>query len=149
MTGASTACIPITGRREWRSNFAVGYAEVTPPTANSNCSAASFLADTCSALNTQWGRGDLLQLAANLIWSPTKNFDIGLDVEYLHLDSTLQNPSASYIAAGKPGLHPDRLVDPTSGSSGSSEPPRSRECLNSTGGFVGPPVSFLSKPSPG
>ena len=100
----------------WRSHLAVGYADITPPSANS---APGVVAATCTAtgapgncagLNTQWGEGKLFQVSGNLIWSPTKNFNIGVDVEYLHLNSVLQNPNATYVAAGEPGLTESSVI---------------------------------------
>ena len=89
----------------WRSNVAVGYLEIDPPTANANLTGCTFATGVgCGGLNTQFGRGTLFQLAGNLIWSPTKNFNIGVEAEYLNLRSKLQNPSAAFIAAGEPGL---------------------------------------------
>ena len=85
----------------WRSNFMLGYAEFNPPTASSNNAAPT------AGLNTQWGQGDVFAAAANIIWSPVKNFDIGLETEYLHLTSKLQNPSAAFVSAGMPGLTED------------------------------------------
>jgi hypothetical protein len=85
----------------WRSNFMLGYAEINPPTASPNNGAAT------AGLNTQWGRGDAFAAAANLIWSPVKNFDIGLEAEYLHLTSKIQNPSSAFVSAGMPGLTQD------------------------------------------
>jgi hypothetical protein len=103
----------------WRSNVAMGYWEVDPPTANCSYGAAATptittgaacTANASTGLNTQWGDGHVFQLSGNIIWSPTKNFDIGLDVEYLRMSSVLQNPTATFVAAGEPGLTEDGLI---------------------------------------
>jgi hypothetical protein len=102
----------------WRSNVAMGYWEVNPPTANCTATAGltALTGTACGAgfastgLNTQWGRGNVLQLSGNIIWSPVKNFDIGLDVEYLRINSVLQNPNSTFVAAGSPGLTEDGLI---------------------------------------
>jgi hypothetical protein len=88
---------------------AVGYLDITPPTAN--CSTVS--AGVCvqnGGLNTQWGEGKLFQLAGNIIWSPVKNFNIGFEAEYLHLNSTLQNPNSTFVKAGEPGLSENAVI---------------------------------------
>jgi len=99
---------------DWRSNWAGGYARLTPATAYSNLGAAVDCGKViaaggteqtdCAGLNTQWGTGQIWETNANLIWSPVNNFDIGLEVEYEHLASQIQNPSANFVAAGEPGL---------------------------------------------
>lgn len=78
----------------WRSNFGFSYLEINPPTANATGAAAG--------LNTQWGRGTLLALQANLIWTPVKNFDIGIEVEWGEMHNTLQNANSTYIANACP-----------------------------------------------
>ncbi len=88
---------------QWRSNLAVGYLDISPPTANCSTLAAGVCVQN-GGLNTQWGEGKLLQVAGNIIWSPTQNFNIGFEAEYLHLNSVLQNPSTAFVAAGEPGL---------------------------------------------
>jgi hypothetical protein len=72
----------------WRSQASVGYVEVNPPT---------------SSL-TQWGKGRLWAVTHGLIFSPAKDFDIGLELQYLNLSNSIQNASAAYLAAGQPGL---------------------------------------------
>jgi hypothetical protein len=92
----------------WRSNVGGGYAQFTPPAARANLTGCIFATGAgCKGLNTQWGRGKIAQIAGNLVWSPTKDFDMGFELEYLHLASTLQNPSAAFIAAHEPGLIED------------------------------------------
>jgi hypothetical protein len=96
---------------QWRSNVAVGYVDITPPTAN--CTSSSGVVGVCTqtaGLNTQWGEGKLFQLAGNIIWSPVRNFNIGFEAEYLHLSSVLQNPNSTFVAAGEPGLHESSVI---------------------------------------
>ncbi|HWG05822.1 MAG TPA: porin, partial [Beijerinckiaceae bacterium] len=94
---------------QWRSNLAVGYLDISPPTANCSTVAAGVCVQN-GGLNTQWGEGKLLQVAGNIIWSPTKNFNIGFEAEYLHLTSVLQNQTTAFIAAGSPGLTESAVI---------------------------------------
>jgi hypothetical protein len=91
---------------QWRSNFAVGYVHFDPPTAS--CSTVS--AGACvqnSGLNTQLGQADIWDANGSIIWSPTSNFDIGLELAYAHIKQTIQNPTSAFISAGQPGLSED------------------------------------------
>lgn len=72
----------------WRSQVSAGYIEINPPT---------------STL-TEWGKGRLWEAAGSLIFSPVRDFDIGLEVQYLNLKNSIQNPSTAFVAAGSPGL---------------------------------------------
>ncbi len=74
---------------QWRSNFSAGYVEMTPPT---------------STVATTWGKGKVWEVAGSIIYSPAKDFDIGLEVQYASLKSSMQNPTAAFVAAGSPGL---------------------------------------------
>jgi len=94
---------------DWRSNFGASYIDETPPKASPTFTAGCVTgwttanvttATACTGLNTQWGEGREWELGTNLIWSPVKNFDIGVEVEYINLSSVLQNPNANFIAAG-------------------------------------------------
>ncbi|HVB89313.1 MAG TPA: porin [Beijerinckiaceae bacterium] len=76
----------------WRTNLAAAYQRIETPTAS-------------AAVLSQLGNADIYAFAGNLIWSPTKNFDIGVELAYLHLNQSIQNPSAGFVAAGSPGLH--------------------------------------------
>ena len=87
---------------QWRSNFGLNYVRIVP--------AHAFANGVGAGLNTQLGAGNLYTAETNIIWSPTKAFDIGVDVIYGHLDSRIQNPSLSYVAAGEPGLHENTFV---------------------------------------
>jgi len=85
--------------KEWRSNADVGYMQVIMPKAYSNGSGAG--------LNTQEGNAHLLVAGANLIWAPSRLWDIGVEVDYLRLAQSIQNPDAAFVAAGMPGLKGD------------------------------------------
>ncbi|HUZ67584.1 MAG TPA: hypothetical protein VMU56_07970, partial [Beijerinckiaceae bacterium] len=75
----------------WRTNLAAGYQRIDVPTAD-------------ATVGLQLGNANLYELGSNLIWAPTKNFNIGVEIDYLHLSQTLQNPTAAFVAAGEPGL---------------------------------------------
>ena len=79
---------------QWRSNFSAGYVEFTPPTA-----AASYTALTL-------GKGKLWEVAGSIIYSPAKDFDIGLELQYANMKAALQNASTTnaWALAGRPGL---------------------------------------------
>jgi hypothetical protein len=74
---------------QWRSNFGAAYIELSPPT---------------STLTSAWGKGKFWEVGANIIYSPVKDFDIGLEVLYANLKNKVQNPTAAFLAAGSPGL---------------------------------------------
>jgi hypothetical protein len=101
---------------DWRSNVAAGYAEINPPTVSCSDPGHGITPATpngClqnTGLNTQWGDGKIWQVAANLIWSPVTSFDIGIEAEYYHWSSQLQNPNANFVAAGSPGLSGDSWI---------------------------------------
>ena len=73
----------------WRSNFNVGYTATTVPS---------------STVATTIGNSSIWLAAASLVWSPVKDFDIGVEVAYLQNKIGIQNQSAAFIAAGRPGL---------------------------------------------
>jgi Porin subfamily len=91
---------------DWRTNLAVGYEQFLPPSAG-------------SSVGVQLGDAELFMVGGQLIWSPVKNFDIGIEIDYEHLNSNLQNAgaanvgagsnnvSAAWLAAGSPGLSSD------------------------------------------
>ncbi len=76
----------------WRSNIAAGYIRIEPPTVS-----AGYATTTLGAA-TIWG------VQGNLIWSPVKAFDIGVELQYGQIKQSIQNPSAAFVAAGRPGL---------------------------------------------
>jgi hypothetical protein len=61
---------------QWRSNLTAGYIEVNPPS----------LAGT----GITWGRGQLQVYTGSIIYSPAKDFDIGLELQYANLKNKLQ-----------------------------------------------------------
>ena len=71
-----------------RSQATVGYIEINPPT---------------STL-TEWGKGRAFNVTHALIFSPAKDFDLGLEIQYLNLKNSIQNPAINYVLAGSPGL---------------------------------------------
>ena len=84
----------------WRSNFAAGYVEINPPTYTG--------ADQALV----WGKGQLYTLAGSVIYSPAKNFDIGLEVHYANVQNKLQNATAN---AGNTAAY-NEVVDGLKGS---------------------------------
>ena len=79
---------------QWRSNVQAGYMRVEAPTA-------------AASAGVQQGNASVVDTGGNLIWSPTRNFDIGVELDYMHLSQTVQNPAlagAGWNAAGRPGL---------------------------------------------
>ena len=74
---------------QWSSNFGAAYIELSPPT---------------STLTSAWGKGKLWEVGANIIYSPVKDFDIGLELLYANMKNKVQNPTAAFLAAGSPGL---------------------------------------------
>ena len=65
---------------QWRSNFVAGYVEFNPPT---------------SKLSNAWGKGQLQNYVASLIYSPVRDLDIGVEVAYARLKSGMQNRAAT------------------------------------------------------
>ena len=88
---------------QWRSNFSAGYVEINPPT-------VSATANGGGAAAMQWGKGRTWEVRGSLIYSPAKNFDIGLEVQYMNMKNNVQNPTAAFIAAGSPGLSRDGVT---------------------------------------
>ena len=82
-----------------RSNFAAQYVSLLPPTAIANGAGAG--------LNTQNGKATVWGVNANLVWSPIRQFDIGVEVEYGQMKNSIQNAPAAFVAAGSPGLKVD------------------------------------------
>jgi Porin subfamily len=79
---------------QWRTNLELGYLQIYEPTA---AASAGF----------QEGSGNVFEASGNLIWSPVKTFDIGVELDYIRFHSGVQNASeagAGWIAAGEPGL---------------------------------------------
>ena len=79
----------------WRSNVQASYLEYFAPGA-------------ALSAGVQEGNAKVFSTAGNLIWSPAKNFDIGVELDYIHLTQTIQNSNLAgqgWVAAGKPGLN--------------------------------------------
>ncbi len=74
---------------QWRSIASAGYISLSPPT---------------SSVASTWGAGKLWEVSGSLIYSPVKDMDIGLELQYANLKNTMQNPTAAFLAAGQPGL---------------------------------------------
>ena len=83
---------------QWRSNFSAGYVEITPPT-----STATFTDVSTGGLGSygvpQWGKGKMWEVAGSVIYSPAKDFDIGLELQYANMKNALQN-TATAVANG-------------------------------------------------
>jgi len=75
---------------QWRSNFTAGYVAVNTPT-----STAFAYDSTSGGLGAyslpQWGNGKLWEVAGSLIYSPAKDFDIGLELQYANIKNSIQN----------------------------------------------------------
>jgi hypothetical protein len=69
-----------------RSNFAGGYIEFNPPTAT-------------TTTTTQWGQGKVYTGLASVIYSPAKDLDIGLEVQYANMTNKVQNNTYSLTDA--------------------------------------------------
>lgn len=85
---------------QWRSNFAAGYIEINPPTV--------AISSATTNNGFQWGKGKFWTLAGSIIYSPAKDFDIGLELQYASMKNQIQNltaaNAAAFLAAGSPGL---------------------------------------------
>ena len=66
----------------WRSQAKAGYVELNPAT---------------TTLSNQWGKGRLWEVTHALIFSPVKDLDIGLELQYIDLKNNVQNPTAATI----------------------------------------------------
>ncbi len=80
---------------QWRSNLNAGYIEINPPTQTQTTMLA-------------WGKGQLQVYTGSLIYSPAKDLDIGLELQYANLKNHVQNASTAtntaFNTAGRPGL---------------------------------------------
>ena len=90
---------------KWRSNFTAGYIEFNPATA------------AAASVGQAWGTGQLWEVLGQLIWSPVKDFDIGVELQYASIRNQVQNLPvgagttgvAGWVAAGKPGLNSNNI----------------------------------------
>ena len=75
---------------QWRSNFMAGYVQVNTPT-----STAFAYDSTSGGLGAyglpQWGTGKLWTVSGSLIYSPVKDFDIGVELQYANIKNSIQN----------------------------------------------------------
>jgi acyl-CoA synthetase (AMP-forming)/AMP-acid ligase II len=76
----------------WRTNVQAGYVMFRSPTAQASA-------------GPQLGNVRVFDTAANLIWSPVRNFDIGIEVDYANMHQTIQNapvvlPAAALHSSG-------------------------------------------------
>ena len=79
---------------QWRTHVTFAYMNLGTPTA----------LNPVGGLNTQLGNTSIWATKANLIYSPTKDFDVGVEAGYGQINTTIQNPTAAFVAAGSPGL---------------------------------------------
>ena len=82
---------------QWRSNFSAGYVSLSTPT---------------STVASTWGSAKMWEVTGGVIYSPVKDLDIGLEVQYANLKNTMQNPDAThgFVAAGQPGLSVNNIT---------------------------------------
>jgi hypothetical protein len=84
---------------QWRSNFSAGYVSISPPT---------------SSVGSTWGGGKLWEVTGGVIYSPVKDLDIGLELQYANLKNTMQNPNSvgatNFVSAGQPGLSVNNIT---------------------------------------
>jgi hypothetical protein len=81
----------------WRSVFTSSYSQFDPPTQT-------------QATKVAWGKGSVTEVRGSVIYSPVKDFDIGVELQYLKNTNSLQNSAtatdgAAWKAAGYPGLN--------------------------------------------
>ena len=79
---------------KWRSMLTAAYVKVLPPTQQQT-----------TALT--WGDGTIWETRGSMIYSPVKDFDIGLEVQYMKNSSKLQNTgtvTGTWATAGYNGL---------------------------------------------
>ena len=83
---------------QWRSNFSAGYIEINPPTSTAAAYDKSATAMGAYSL-PQWGKGKMWEVAGSLIYSPAKDFDIGVELQYANIKNAVQN-TANAVAGG-------------------------------------------------
>jgi hypothetical protein len=79
-----------------RSNFTAGYVEINPPKVKD------------SSAGIQWGKGQLQVYAAGLVYSPVRDLDIGVEVQYGKLKNQVQNWAST--APALQGLNVDNFT---------------------------------------
>jgi len=89
-----------------RSHFAASWARTEAPTVQ--LAGAGALVPAAGTIVL--GNTTAYALGANLIWSPVRNLDLGVEVYYANLRSNFQGEAARYpvwVAAGRPGASVD------------------------------------------
>lgn len=76
---------------QWRSHFSLASSTYTTPTA-------------LASAGVQLGTVKVWATKAYVVYSPVKDFDIGVEVGYGRDNVTIQNPTDPFLAAGSPGL---------------------------------------------
>ncbi len=76
---------------QWRTHFSLASSTYNTPTASNSA-------------GTQLGTVKVWATKAFVVYSPVKDFDIGVEVGYGRDNVTIQNPTAAFLAAGSPGL---------------------------------------------
>ena len=82
---------------QWRSHFGASYASLRAPTA---------INPGVGLFNTQLGNTSIWDVKSYLVYSPVKDFDIGVEGIYTKINTSLQNvnPASAFALAGQPGL---------------------------------------------
>ena len=81
---------------QWRTHLGASYMKLGTPTA----------INPVGGFNTQLGNSSVWDVKANLIYSPVKDFDIGVEGIYGRINTSIQNvnPATAFALAGQPGL---------------------------------------------
>ncbi len=98
----------------WRSNFTAGYIQVNTPT--STATNTDIAGNTVSL--PQWGKGSVWEVGGNIVYSPAKNFDIGLEIQYANMKNSIQNTATAIIASN--GASASALTIPDAALKGSN-----------------------------
>ena len=80
---------------KWRTNVSAGYIQVNTPT--STATATDVVGNTVSL--PQWGKGSVWEVGGNIIYSPVKDFDIGVELQYSSMKNTIQNTATAICVA--------------------------------------------------
>ena len=87
-----------------RSHFAASYARVMTPAAGAATIAGLAATTVVPGGSTAWAIG------GNLIWSPVRQLDLGVEVYYANVRNSFQGDTvrhAAWVAAGRPGANVD------------------------------------------
>ena len=80
---------------KWRSNFTAGYIQVNTPT--STATSTDVIGNVVAL--PQWGKGSVWELGGNIVYSPIKDFDIGLELQYSSMSNKSQNTATAICVA--------------------------------------------------